>query len=420
MDPDSIVILLAALALSAFFSGIEIAFVSANKLRLAIHFKEGGITSRFIQKYQNNPASFISATLVGNNFALVIYSMNMEHILSPWLQNTPSSILLHPFVNNVLITLISSIIVLLFAEFLPKILFRLNPIGLLHASILPFRLYHILFWPLINVVVKISNLFLMLLTGRTMAKNKTVFTPKDLGQFVQETAQVSLDHEKTLDTELFRNALDFHQIKVRDCMRPRTEIVAMDESEGIEALYSVFITSGHSKIPIFRDHIDNIIGYVHQGALFQQPQRLDSIVLPVVIVNETMQAADVLKKLTFSNKSLALVVDEFGGTAGIITIEDIMEEIFGEIEDEYDSEVLKETVIKPGHYLFSAHLEIEYLNKTYPVYLEQGDYETLGGYILFHANKVPAINEKIIISPYEFKVLSIENARINEVEMKRI
>jgi CBS domain containing-hemolysin-like protein len=344
----------------------------------------------------------------------------MEQILTPWLQNNPSSILLHPFVSNVLITLISSIIVLLFAEFLPKILFRLNPIGLLHACILPFRLYHILFWPLINVVVNISNLFLMLLTGRTMAKNKTVFTPKDLGQFVQETAQVSLDHEKTLDTELFRNALDFHQIKVRDCMRPRTEIVAMDENEGIEALYSIFISSGHSKIPIFRDHIDNIIGYVHQGALFQQPQRLDAILLPLVIVNETMQAADVLKKLTFSNKSLALVVDEFGGTAGIITIEDIMEEIFGEIEDEYDSEVLKETVIKPGHYLFSAHLEIEYLNKTYPVYLEQGDYETLGGYILFHANKVPAINEKIIIPPFEFKVLSIENARINEVEMKRM
>lgn len=415
MPLAAFLIILASLSLSAFFSGIEIAFISANKLRLAINIKEGGLIWRIIQRYQNNPASFISTTLVGNNIALVIYGIKMGELMDPLFAK------LLPNQSNLTLlatTLISTLIVLVTAEYLPKVLFRINPIAMLKALILPFRFFHMLFWPFISLILFISNSFLRLITGKNQQHIKQVFTHLDLNQIIGESTQVALDEYKSLDTEMFKNALDYHQLKVRDCMKPRTEIVALDEEEGVDGLYKIFIESRHSKIPIYRENIDNIIGYAHQGSMFVRPENIHSALIPVVITNESMPVSELMKTLNQANKSLALVVDEFGGTAGIVTIEDIMEEIFGEIEDEYDSEKLKETQIKPGHYILSARLEVEYINKNYPLQIPEGDYETLGGFISYYANKIPTTNELVYIQNLEIKILGVENARIIEVEIK--
>jgi len=416
MDIVPAIFILLSLILSAFFSGIEIAFISANKLRLAIDTHKESLTWNLITAYQKNPSRFISAALVGNNIALVIYGIEMGKVLNDLLAQAALS----PFIILTLNTFLSTLLVLVTAEFLPKALFRINPILMLTSLIGVFRFFEVLLWPFIAMTRFISQFALRAITGVREATETPIFTRNDLSMIIGENTEITLDEEKSLDTEIFKNALEFKNQKVRECMRPRTEIIALDEDEGVEGLYQLFMDSRHSKIPIFRDTIDNIIGYVHQGAMFSQPASIAQILIPIVITNESRPVADVLKELTRQNKSMAVVVDEFGGTAGIITIEDIMEEILGEIEDEYDGEELRETIVKNGHYILSGRHEIDYLNKELKLELSKGDYETLGGYIIYHTDNIPKKGDTLFSDGIELKILSVENGRIGDVELKKM
>lgn len=324
----------------------------------------------------------------------------------------------HPYLILALATILSTIIVLVIAEFLPKVLFRVNPDFLLDFFAIPFLLSYYILYPIVHSVTYISNFLIRLFFRSTITDNTPVFSKVDLDNYINESAQTDLDEDADVNTEIFKNALDFGNVKLRNCMIPRTELVAIDLNEGVEALYNLFIESGHSKLLIYRDNIDNIIGYVHQVDMFKKPVSIQSVLIPIIIANETLSAHELLKQFTKNHKSMALVVDEFGGTAGIVTIEDILEMIFGEIDDEYDKEELTEQVIDENEYLFSARLEISYLNDTYPLNIPEGDYETLGGFILANHESLPKQGEVIQITPFEFTITSAGKTRINEVKMR--
>jgi len=411
-----------SLLFSAFFSGIEIAFISANKLRIALKSSENSAVWRLVKNYQNNPDKFITTTLVGNNLALVFYGIYMGKVLNQVFDSLLKSKIEHfvPYeaVMLVAVTILSTLLVLVVAEFLPKALFRINPLFTLQTFIFPFHICYYILWPFVVFVRFFSTLFWKIISGRSNVEIKPVFTKHDIDHILTETPEIQLEEERNMDTEIFKNALDFSSLKVRDCMKPRTEIVAIDESEGIEALRNLFIESGHSKILIYSDSIDNIVGYVHQGALLHKPKSVSEILIPIIITNESQPVNEVLNSLTKEHKSIALVVDELGGTAGIITVEDIMEEILGEIDDEYDSETLKEVQITPSHYIFSGRHEVEYLNNKYGLQIPEGDYETLGGFIISNSDKIPAKGERLYLEGFEIVILSTDNGRINELELK--
>ena len=248
--------------------------------------------------------------------------------------------------------------------------------------------------------------------------SQPVFSRTDLDHLISQTGQIELSDESNLSTEMFKNALDFGNLKVRDCMVPRTELIAVDESETIEELYKTFLESRHSKIPVYRDNIDNITGYAHQVHMFKKPKSIQEATLPILITNESRSLHDQLKEMTLKRKSMAVVVDEFGGTAGIITIEDIIEEIFGEIEDEYDTEELKESKLGDNHFLLSGRHPIDYLNETYHFHIPEDGYETLGGYIISICESIPEENEVILNESFEITIKQVKNARIEEVEIK--
>lgn len=409
-------IVVISLSFSAFFSGIEIAFISANKLRLAINSKKSGWFGRIMEFYQHNPARFITTTLVGNNIALVVFGIFMSEALN-------RSFLKHihtPWIEGFLATLLSTLVVLILAEYLPKLLFRLRPILTLKSLIFPFHVFYFLFWPLIQLALFLSNSILKFFTNTATLKPQNVFGQLDLTQIVENNPKIKLDDDKSIDSDMFKNALDFRNSKVRDCMTPRTHIVAFDIQDGAELLYKTFTESRHSKIPVYEDNIDNLIGYVHQVSMFLKPKDIRQVLFPLVVTNESMSAAEVLRILIKANRSMAVVVDEFGGTAGLITIEDIMEEIFGEIEDEYDKEDLKEVVLSENHFVFSARHEIDYLNKNYGLDIPPGDYDTLGGFVIFMTQNIPTQNEMIQTPLLSIKVLKVDNGRVEELEVTKV
>lgn len=415
MDAGPILIILITLLFSAFFSGIEIAFISANKLRIELQNKQGFFNAKILSWYLKDPSKFISTTLIGNNIALVIYGIYCGEILDTMLATSIQS----QFWKLILITSISTVIVLITAEFIPKVLFRINPDFVLNLFIIPFHICYFLLWPIVTFILWISKSLIKLLTGEKYATVQPVFTKIDLDQFISQTGQIELDEDVNLSREMFKNALDFGSLKVRDCIVPRTEIVAIDESENIEELFNLFKESRHSKILVYRDNIDNIIGYVHQVSMFKNPKTISDATMPILITNETRLLNDQLKEMTQKRKSIAVVVDEFGGTAGIITIEDIIEEIFGEIDDEYDVEDLKEIVINDNHYIFSGRLSIYDLNERYELDIPEGDYETLGGYVISICESIPSDNEVIVTEEFEFIIKSVKQARIEEIELKK-
>ena len=416
MSPVTIIFL--TLLCSAFFSGIEIAFITASKLRIELKNKQGSYSAAILSRFVKNPTRFIGTTLIGNNISLVIYSIFMEEMLRPIFFEIIPDPVQHPYLILALATILSTIIVLVIAEFLPKVLFRVNPDFLLDFFAIPFLLSYYILYPIVHSVTYISNFLIRLFFRSTITDNTPVFSKVDLDNYINESAHTDLDEDADVNTEIFKNALDFGNVKLRNCMIPRTELVAIDLNEGVEALYNLFIESGHSKLLIYRDNIDNIIGYVHQVDMFKKPVSIQSVLIPIIIANETLSAHELLKQFTKNHKSMALVVDEFGGTAGIVTIEDILEMIFGEIDDEYDKEELTEQVIDENEYLFSARLEISYLNDTYPLNIPEGDYETLGGFILANHESLPKQGEVIQITPFEFTITSAGKTRINEVKMR--
>jgi putative hemolysin len=401
------------LVASAFFSGIEIAFLSASKLRIELRSKQGNFTAKILSRYLKNPSDFISTVLVANNLALVIYGVYMGEMLDIAIGTAIHSNL----VKFLIITVVSTLIVLITAEFIPKSLFRINPDSLLFSLAIPFRIFHILLWPLIYLVKKTSAFLLRVFTKTVVTESTPVFTKVDLDNYFSALENTTQNEFTEIDTEVFRNALDFSDVKVRDFMVPRTELVALDITEPIEALQNLFISSSHSRILVYRDNIDNIIGFAHHSEAFSKPKTVQQMLKPLLIVNESMQAHDLLRDFIQKHRSIAVVVDEFGGTAGIATMEDVMEEIFGEIEDEYDVEGLTESIIANNHYLFSARHEIHYLNDKYDLNLPEGDYNTLGGFVIAICERIPRQREVIRQGPWEFLVTKVRGARIDEVEL---
>jgi len=414
MDSGPLIVIFLTLLFSAFFSGIEIAFISANKLRIELQNKQGVWSAKILSWYLKDPTRFISTTLIGNNISLVIYGIFSEVILNNLLQD----VIIVEFWRFIVITVISTMVVLITAEFLPKALFRINPDFVLNTLILPFHICYFLLWPVVAFILAISKGIIKLLTGEKYQSTQPVFNRLDLDHFISQTGQIELNEDTNLSTEMFKNALDFGSLRVRDCMVPRTELVAIDEKDSVEELLALFRESRHSKILVYRDNIDHIVGYVHQVDMFKKPENIIKATIPILITNESRLLQEQLREMTQKHKSIAVVVDEFGGTAGIIAIEDIIEEIFGEIDDEYDTEDLREIKINDSQYILSGRLQVEYLNEKYKLDIPEGEYETLGGYIISISESIPGENEVILTEKFEITVKSIKRTRIDDVELR--
>jgi putative hemolysin len=419
MNPEAFYGILISLGFSAFFSGIEIAFISSNKLHIELLKQQGKYSARLISGFYANPSMFIGTCLIGNTLSLVVFGIYMAEILDPLILSTL------PFLNGneaallTVQTLVSTVIVLITAEFLPKSLFMINPEALLLRLALPFKAIHLLLAPFSFTIIGAAKWFLRKVLKVEVQEDKTVFGLTDLSHYIRTTMRHEDEAEDpSVDSEIFNNALQFKSLKVRDCMIPRADIEAVEINEGLEQLKEQFITSGHSKILIFRENIDNILGYCHANTFFKRPRSIESIITPITIVPETLPANELLIKFTTSSKSIALVVDEYGGTSGLVTIEDVMEEIFGEIRDEFDKEEYTEIVIGSHKYQFSARLEIDYLNEKYHLEIPQGDYETLGGFILSQYEDLPQAGDVIDLHPFVFEILKMDEARIDTVELQ--
>ena len=416
MDTNSLLLILPAVAASAFFSGMEIAFVSANKLKIELSKKQGDLSGKFYSRFMKVPGKFITSMLLGNNIALVVYGIAMGALLTELLSGfiTSAGVLL------IVQTILSTGIILIFAEFLPKTLFSKNPNGALKLFSAPVVLYYYLMYPVVHIVSAISNLILKYVMRVSTNSAKIRFGMVDLDHLVKEATSSSDDaDELDAEVQIFQNALDFSNVKTRECMIPRTEIVAFEVHDSVEDLHQKFIETGYSKIIIYRDNIDNAIGYVHSSEMFKKPDSIKSVTLPVSVVPESMPANELLEMLISKKRSIAIVLDEFGGTAGLVTIEDVIEEIFGDIEDEHDTDELTELKISETSFRFSGRLEVDYLNENYNLHIpESEDYETLAGFIISQCESIPEEHEIIETDEFEIKILKSEAMRIDEVKLK--
>ena len=412
-----IIYLLITMAFSAFFSGMEIAFVSVDKLRFEMD-RKGGVSSRILSLFFRNPNDFISTMLVGNNIALVIYGILMaqiigDNLLAGWITNH--------FVMVLIQTVISTLIILVTGEFLPKTLFKINPNLVLNVCALPLFICYIILYPISKFSSGVSYLFLRLF-GMKVNKEASAkaFGKVDLDYFVQSSID-NAESEETLDTEvkIFQNALDFSTVKIRDCIVPRTEVVAVALDTSLEELKNRFVESGISKIIVYDGNIDNVVGYIHSSEMFRNPKDWRDHVKEVPIVPETMAAHKLMKLFTQQKKTIAVVVDEFGGTSGIVSLEDLVEEIFGDIEDEHDNTSYICKQIGEHEYVLSARLEIEKVNETFDLDLpESDDYLTVGGLILNQYQSFPKLHELVSVGKYQFKIIKVTATKIELVRLK--
>ena len=415
-------IIIITLLFSAFSSGSEIAFLSSNKLRIELDRSQGSFSAKIIWNFVKSPSRFIASMLIANNISLVIYGIVMEkEILQTELLKSYLPLQLHGHGTLLIIqTICSTLIILIAAEFIPKVLFRINPNATLDLLAIPIRILYLLLYPIVWIVLKLSSFFMQTLFRIQIVEERPVFGRVDLDLYVRElTTRNNQAEEMDTEIRIFQNALDFKEVKVRESMIPRNEIVAMNINGTVEELQKLFIETKLSKILIYRDNIDNVIGFVHSSEMFKRPQNLNQILLPVTIVPEVMNANDLLKQFTNQHRSVAIVVDEYGGTSGMVTIEDIIEEIFGEIHDEHDIPEEIEKKLSANEYLFSGRLEIDYLNKKYGLNIpESEEYETLGGFIFQNHENIPEQNEEIIIPPFTIVALKVKNNRIEQVRFK--
>jgi CBS domain containing-hemolysin-like protein len=411
-----VIIILISIILSAFFSGMEIAFVSANKLHIELEKKREGFIPKILNKITQKSSKFITTMLVGNNISLVIYSYYMGEFLVdilPLKSYNDFSVL---FIQ----TIISTIVILITAEFLPKTIFRIYANEVLKMFAVPAYLFYILFHFFSEFITFISDFFLRVFFKTNADEQQTEFSKEELGNYISEQLETGNDNDE-IDSEIqiFQNALDFHDVKAREVMVPRTEIVAVELHEKVINLKSIFIDSGLSKVLVYKSSLDDVIGYVNAFELFKKPKTIKSILLPVEIVPESMMINDVLNSLMKKRKSVAIVVDEYGGTSGMITVEDIVEELFGEIEDEHDNQEFLEKKISENEFNFSARLEVDYLNEEYSLNIPKSEaYETLGGFIIEHLESIPKENEVVDIEDFEIKILQMSSAKIEEVCLK--
>jgi putative hemolysin len=426
MDDSSYTLLLSSilmsLILSAFFSGMEIAFVSSNKLKIELDKKLGLLPARVYSFFLKHQSKFISTLLLGNNIALVVYGIFMAQLLEDSIRNSLF------FITNLgalealvllIQTIISTIIILIFAEFLPKILFRINPNKKLEVFIVPTLLICAPLFGLVWLVFLLLT-YLLKIFSVNFQESEYGFGRVDLDHYVKEASSNSSEEsEMENELQIFQNALDFSNIKARECMVPRNEIEALSFDDSVELLRETFVETGYSKILIYKETIDNVIGYVHSFELFKKPDAIKNILRPLAIIPETTTADKVLKTLIEQKKNVALVVDEYGGTSGMLTLEDIVEEIFGEIEDEHDSEELIEELIGESQYHFSARLEVDYINEEFDLKLPvSDDYETLAGLIINKSEDIPKAGEVLEIGDYIIEIIKVSENKIEEVYLR--
>ncbi len=403
-----------ALILSAFFSGMEIAYISANKFRAELDNKLHKFSSALVSKLLKNPSQYISTMLIGNNLVLVLYSIFMADLLNPYLYKYTTS----EIVIMISETIVSTFIILIFAEYLPKVIFVTRPNLFLRIFAVPVYLFYLILYPIAKFTIFLSDILLKIFGVKQIdtAKNFT-FGKIDLDHFLNEVEENTTESN---ELKYFKKALDLSEIKLRECIIPRTEIVAIEVNEPIEKLKQLFIETGYSKILVYDGNIDNIIGYVHALDMFKKPKNIKSVMHKIIIVPETMSAQDLLTEFMNKRKNIAVVVDEFGGTAGIISMEDLLEEFIGEIEDEYDAQEYEEKKIDDNKFIFSGRLEIDYLNEKYELGIPQSDeYETLAGFILEHHSDIPKVNDEIVIeNRFKIKILNSTNMKIDKVELE--
>ncbi|GAB4233869.1 MAG: hemolysin family protein [Ekhidna sp.] len=419
-DPLPYLIILICILFSAFFSGMEIAFVSADKLHIEVLKKKGKLAGRILSLFTSNQSQFLATMLVGNNIALVLYGIYMAGLLEPVAASILPAVLESDVMTLIVQSILSTALVLITAEFLPKSLFMINPDVSLRLFAFPMGLIYFLMYPVVFLVVKLSAVFIMFF-GYKLSDEKPVFGLTDLNNYIKNNIlNIKNEEEAEIDAKIFNNAIEFKTVKVRECMIPRTEIVAVDETDTIEDLRKLFVESGHSKILVYRESIDEVIGYCHALELFKKPSDIKSILAPILIVPETMLANELLIQFITEHKSLALVVDEYGGTSGLVSIEDVIEEIFGEIRDEHDDEYLTEQQLDEHNFIFSARHEIDYLNDKYGLGLPEGEYDTLGGLIFEFHEDIPDVNEVIEIPPFVITIFTMEENRIDKVKLTLI
>ena len=421
----SIIIIILSLVFSAFFSGMEIAFISANKIHIEIEKKQDDFLAKVLSRLTKRPSKFIATMLIGNNISLVIYGLFMGELLMNWFVGMlPAS---NSFVDLMLTdfslltqTIISTLIILITAEFLPKVLFQIYANSLLKVLAVPAYFFYMLFSIISEFIIKVSDFILKTFFKTDGDETQLAFSKVELGDYILEQLE-TVEEEDEVDSEIqiFQNALEFSAVKAREVMVPRTEITAVELHENPKNLTRLFTETGYSKILIYKDTIDNIIGYVHSYELFKKPKTVKSILRPVEYVPETMLIQDILNVLTKKRKSIAVVLDEYGGTSGIMTVEDIVEELFGEIEDEHDSTDLLEEQLEGNSYKFSARLEVDYVNENYKLELPENDeYETLGGLIVNETGEIPGQDTEIKIDNFVFTILEVSNTKIDLVRLQ--
>lgn len=420
-----IVIIILMLILSAFFSGMEIAYVSSNKIHIEIEKKQEGLLAQILSRLTAKPSKFITTMLIGNNIALVVYGFFMGDLLVNWFQSklpTQNLVLDYLFTDLSLLTqtAISTIIILITAEFLPKVFFQIYANSLLKLLALPAYLFYLLFSWISNFVIWISDLVLKTFFKTEGDQIQLAFTKVELGNYISEQMEsVEKDEEVDAEIQIFQNALEFSEVKAREVMIPRTEIEAVELHETVKNLSALFTETGFSKILVYKDTVDDILGYVHSFDLFKKPKTIKNVLMPVEFVPETMLIKDILNVLIKKRKSMAVVLDEYGGTSGIMTVEDIVEELFGEILDEHDSDDLIEEELGDNHFKFSARLEVDYINENYKLNLPDGEnYETLGGLIVSQTEGIPEPNEIVLIENIQFTILEVSNTKIDLVALK--
>jgi len=414
MDSSYLIIIFTRL-FSALFSGMEIAFISSNRLKVELDRSKGTLVGKILGGFYRNESRFIAMLLLGNNFVLVLFgiyaAMLLDPILGSWGLEQDSFILL-------IQTIISTILVLILAEFLPKALVQINPNYFLRLAAIPMYIISVILYLPTEIILFLSNLILKLLKTKDDTTEK-VFSKIDLAHYVQDlNDRIKEEEDFGNEMQILQNALDFSSLKARDCMIPRTEIVGIEVDEDISVLLNTFVQTGLSKILVYRENIDNIIGYVHSYEMFKMPKTIKQILLPIAFVPEAIPGKELLEMFTNQSGNVAIVVDEYGGTAGIITIEDVIEEIFGDIEDEHDSEEWMEEVIGPKEWRFSARADIDYLNDSFNINIpESPDYETLGGLILYHLESIPELGAILEVEPFTFIIEEVSDRRIEVVRI---
>lgn len=420
-DARTIIWFVITLLLMGFFAGIEMAFYSANRLGIELKKKQGSTSGKLLAQFTESPVRFLGTTLVGFNIFLVFFSLQVSTVMKPaWIylekkinQQIPDT------VDIIVEIIIATFVVIIFAEFIPRAIFRARSNASLSKLSFVIDFFYQMLYPIASGLIKLSEWLLKYLFDVHYNEKKAAFSRSDLDNLFQQSHDMS-DRKEELNTRLFENALELPKIKIRQCLVPRKEITGIELNASMHSVRKQFIETKLSKLVVFENNIDHIVGYIHQLDLFKNPQDVKSILLPIPAVPESMSAADLIGKFTRERKSVAWVVDEFGGTAGIITMEDVLEEIFGEIEDEYDADEFIEKQLSEAEYIFSGRLEVDYLNKKYDFDLPVTESETLSGYIISYHETIPRQKERIIIGDYEFDIINVSDTRIETVKLKKL